>query len=307
VTEEGTISAPIHGLPAIFNEGQGGLLDVVLHPAFDQNKLIFFSYAEANGDKAGTAVARAKLDNQTLKNIEVIFRQQPKVKGSNHFGSRLVFSPDGYLFITLGERFDYMDEAQNPANHLGALIRIYPDGDIPEDNPFYSETGIAKEIWSYGHRNIQGAAIHPVSGKLWIHEHGPRGGDEINIPTAGKNYGWPEASYGIHYWMTPIKDDHVSQGFEEPIYHWSSSIAPSGMVFYTADRFPVWKGKLFIGALAGKHIAMLTLDDERVVKEEKLLTDLNYRIRNVRQGPDGFLYALVDAENGKILKISPQQ
>lgn len=307
VQQNGSVSPPILGLPEIFNEGQGGLLDVALDPDFDQNQLIYFSYAEPEGDLAGTAVAKAKLKDNSLENLTVIFRQRPKTDGGNHFGSRLVFAKDGTLFITLGERFDEMDEAQNPANHLGTVVRIYPDGSVPNDNPFIGSPNLKPEIWSYGHRNVQGAALHPQTDELWIHEHGPRGGDEINIPKAGKNYGWPEASYGTHYWMLPIKDNHAAQGYEEPIYHWTPSIAPSGMVFYTGDVFPKWKGNLFVGALAGRYLARLELDGTKITKEEKLLADLDYRIRDVEQGSDGYLYILTDEENGKILRLLPPQ
>lgn len=308
VNENGKISAPVAGMPAVFDEGQGGLLDVLPDSNFTENHLIYFSYAEpVIGGKARTAVAKGRLIDGELKELQVIFRQRPATEGSSHFGSRLVFASDGTLFITLGERFDFMDQAQSTKNTLGTIVRINPDGTVPLDNPFVGRRGALPEIWSFGHRNIQGAALHPETGVLWIHEHGPRGGDEINIPIAGRNYGWPEASYGIHYWMIPIRDEHAAQGFEEPIYHWTPSIAPSGMLFYTGDKFPHWKGRLFIGALAGTRLVMLQLDGNRVVGESSLLEDMKLRIRDVAQDSDGYIYVLSDEENGKILRLAPRR
>jgi glucose/arabinose dehydrogenase len=308
VAADGQISLPFQGLPAIAARGQGGLLDLALDPDYETNSYLYFSYAEGDKEgKAGTAVGRARLDldTQSLQDVEVLFQQQPKVSGPNHFGSQLVFAKDGTLFVTLGERFDFMQEAQNPANHLGAIVRITSKGAIPDNNPFVGREGYAPAIWSYGHRNVQGAALHPKTGELWVHEHGPRGGDEINIARKGGNYGWPEVSYGRHYWSTPIPDRHEEQGFKEPVHVWTPSIAPSGMAFYTADRFPSWQGRLFVGALAQTHLAMLTLEENKVVNETRLLDDLGARIRDVAQGPDGFLYVLTDEDNGRILRISP--
>ncbi|HRQ05328.1 MAG TPA: PQQ-dependent sugar dehydrogenase [Nitrosomonas halophila] len=305
VSPDGSVSDPLLGVPAVYSEKQGGLLDVAIDPDFARNRTIYLSYAERQGRLAGTVVARAELVGLALKNLQVTFRQQPKTRGAQHFGSRLVFAPDGNLFITLGDRAEYMREAQRIENHLGTLVRIRPDGTVPDDNPFVKNPQAKPEIWSYGHRNIQGAARHPETGAVWIHEHGPRGGDEINIPKPGKNYGWPEASYGTHYWMAPIKDEHAEQGFEEPIYYWTPSIAPSGMAFYTGELFPAWRGNLFVGALAGKQLVRLVTDGERIVQEEQLLK--NYaRIRDVEQGPDGALYLLTDEVNGKLIKLVPK-
>jgi glucose/arabinose dehydrogenase len=223
-----------------------------------------------------------------------------------HFGSRLVFAPDGNLFITLGDRGDYLEKAQQVDNYYGKIIRIRPDGSVPSDNPFVKNAQAKPEIWSYGHRSVQGAAIHPKTGELWIHEHGPKGGDEINIPHAGKNYGWPKASYGSHYNLMPIKDEHAEQGFEEPLYFWTPSIAPSGMVFYTGPLFPAWRDSLFIGALVGTHVVRLSTDDKKVLGEEQLLRQIS-RFRDVEQGPDGALYLLTDEQNGKLLKLVPKQ
>jgi glucose/arabinose dehydrogenase len=307
VDEKGTLSNPVKNVPAVYYVGQGGLLDVALSPDFEHSKRIFFSYAEAEDDNAGTAVASATLDGTSLKDVTVIFRQTPKVHGENHFGSRLAFAPDGNLFITLGERFDYRDQAQLLDNHLGKVVRIAPDGSIPDDNPYADGKGGLPEIWSLGHRNIQGAAMHPQTGELWIHEHGPKGGDEINIPKPRGNYGWPQASYGIHYWLAPIKDDHVGQGFIEPIHHWTPSIAPSGMLFYTGKAFPEWQGNIFIGALAGRHLQRLTMNGETVMSTEKLLLERGERIRDVAQDASGNLLLLTDAENGALLRVSPAE
>jgi len=305
ITPDGRVSEPVKGVPVVFNQQQGGLLDVALDPAFSKNRLIYLCYAEPEGSKASTAVARAELINGGLEKLQVIFRQLPKTEGAVHFGSRLVFAPDGNLFITLGDRGDYLEEAQRLGNYFGKIIRIRPDGSVPTDNPFVNNSQAKPEIWSYGHRSVQGAAIHPKTGELWIHEHGPKGGDEINIPQPGKNYGWPKASYGSHYNLMPIKDEHAEQGFEEPIYYWTPSIAPSGMVFYTGDQFPGWRGNLFVGALVGRHVVRLSTDGKKILGEEQLLMHTT-RFRDVEQGPDGALYLLTDEENGKLLKLKPK-
>ncbi|SEN12971.1 PQQ-dependent sugar dehydrogenase [Nitrosomonas marina] len=310
VTPDGRISEPVDNVPRVYHEKQGGLLDVALDPDFAANQLIYLSYAEpvstSDGTIASTAVARAELDGNSLKNLKVIFRQDPKTHGGQHFGSRLVFAPDGNLFITLGDRGNHMEEAQNIDNHIGVIIRIRPDGSVPEDNPFVKDSKAKPEIWSYGHRSVQGAAIHPETGQLWIHEHGPRGGDEINIPKPGKNYGWPNASYGMHYSMIPIKDEHAEQGYEEPIYFWTPSVAPSGMLFYTGSLFPGWRNSLFVGTLAGQHLIRLSVSKNRVLGEDQLLKN-TLRYRDVEQGPDGAIYLLTDEDDGKILKLVPSQ
>ncbi len=305
VSMDGTVSDPLAGVPDVYAEGQGGLLDVVLDPNFAKTRTLYLSYAEAQGDTSGTAVARAVLTETGLEDVRVIFRQHPKVKGSNHFGSRLVFAHDGNLFVTLGERFDHMDQAQTLDNHLGKVIRITPTGAPAPQNPFVDQPTALPEIWSYGHRNPQGAARHPQTGQIWIHEHGPRGGDEINIPKPGANYGWPKASYGRHYSLMPIKDDHAGQGFAEPLYQWTPPIAPSGMAFYTGQAFPQWQGNLFIGALAGQHLVRLVLDGNTVVEEHRLLAGKGWRIRAISQGQDGALYLLTDDDNGQLVKLVP--
>jgi glucose/arabinose dehydrogenase len=309
IGKDGRLSAPLDGVPPVVSRGQGGLLDVALGPDFASSSLVFFSYAEPReAGKNGTTVARAKLvmgaDGGRLDDVMVIFRQQPAYASTNHFGSRIVFMPDGSLFVTLGERFDARDEAQNPANHLGKLIRIMPDGSPYAGNP--KREGWRPEIWSIGHRNVQGAALHPSTGKLWTIEHGARGGDEINIPQAGKNYGWPVISYGRNYDFTKIGIGTHKEGMEQPLYYWDPSIAPSGAAFYTGDVFPEWKGNLFAGALAGQALHRLVLDGEKVVGEEALLKELGERIRDVRMGPDGVLWLLTDNPEGRVLRVVPK-
>ncbi len=303
VSSGGKVSPPLSGLPQVYAAGQGGLLDVAADPQFSRNSRIFFSFSELRNGLASTAVARAELRGSSLENVQIIFRQLPKVPGRNHWGSRLVFAPDGTLFVTLGDRFDYRDQAQNPQNHIGKVVRINTDGSPASGSPFVGKAGALPEIWSYGHRNVQGAAIDPSSGKLWTVEHGPRGGDELNLTEAGFNYGWPEASYGSHYSGMPIPDSHAEKGFREPVYQWTPSLAPSGLMFYTGGGFPEWRGNVFLGTLAGKSLVRLTLSDGNVVSEERLLTELGERLRDVRQGPDGWIYLLTDNKNGRILRL----
>jgi glucose/arabinose dehydrogenase len=308
VGKDGKLSQPIKGVPPVYASGQGGLLDVALSPDFASSGRIFFSYAEPRGGGMNnTAVARAQLvadEEARLEDVQVIFRQEPSYASSHHFGSRIVFARDGSLFITLGERFSARDEAQNPGNHIGKLIRITPEGRPHAENP--KRGGWRPEIWSIGHRNVQAAALHPTTGKLWTIEHGARGGDEINVPEAGKNYGWPVISYGRNYDLTKIGIGTHKEGMEQPIYYWDPSIAPSGAAFYTGDLFPQWKGNLFVGALAGQALHRLVLDGEKVTGEEVLLKDLGERIRDVRQGPDGALWLLTDSPEGRVLRVTPR-
>lgn len=309
VGADGTLSDPLGGVPKVDARGQGGLLDVVLDPAFPTNRLVYLSYAEAGEGGNGTAVARGRLsdDARTLQDVQVIFRQQPKLNSTLHFGSRLVFDGKGHLFITLGERSHerFRGQSQELNSHLGKVIRIRPDSSVPDDNPFVGRAGALPEIWSYGHRNSQGAALHPVTGVLWMNEHGPRGGDEINIPEPGKNYGWPVVSHGVNYDGTPVGTGRQhAEGMEDPIYQWTPSIGVSGMAFYTADAIPGWKGSLFVGGLAIPKLVRLELDGTRVTGEEDLLVDLRARIRDVRQGPDGALYVLTDSSNGQLLRLT---
>ena len=289
---------------------RGGLLDVAVDPQFASNGLVYWSYAEAgsgdDADKNGTAVARGRLQGQRLADVRVIFRQAPKVRSTAHFGSRLVFGRDGRLFVTMGDRYSRRDEAQNLGNHLGKVVRIETDGRVPPDNPFVRTAGARPEIWSYGHRNMQGAALHPQTGALWTHEHGPQGGDEVNLDQAGRNYGWPVITYGCEYGSCArIGEGTAKAGMEQPLTRWVPSIAPSGMAFLTSDRYPGWKGSLFVGALAGQRLVRLTLDGDKVVQEERLLAELHERIRDVRQGPDGQLYLLTDNNPGRLLRLVP--
>src|SRR5918992_524583 len=302
VSKEGRLSEPLAGIPRVLAEGRGGLLDVALAPTSVSNRLIYLSYAEPGEGGASTAVARAQLEDGALRDIQVIFRQQPKVSGPNHFGSRLVFSPDGKLFVTLGERFKF-EPAQDLSNHLGKIVRINPDGSVPRDNPFVGRAGAKPEIWSYGHRNIQGAAIHPGSGALWMNEFGPRGGDELNIPEPGRNYGWPLVSWGRHYFGKDIPDPPTRPDLAQSIYHWTPVISPSGMTFYMGEVFPAWRGNLLIGGLSSQALVRLGLDGQRVTGEERI--PMGARIRDVRQGPDGAVYLLTDQSNGEILRLTP--
>jgi len=314
VGTDGRLSPPLPGLPAVAAEGQGGLLDVVTDPRFASNRLVYWSYSEtaADGDGNGTAVARARLDgppgSERLAEVQVIFRQLPKVASRLHFGSKLVFGNDGRLFVTLGDRFSRKDDAQTLDNHLGKIVRIEPDGKVPADNPLVGKPGNPRpEIWSWGHRNVQGAAIHPATGDLWATEHGPQGGDELNLVQPGRNHGWPVITHGRNYGIgTKIGDGTERADVVAPLAHWvPTSIAPSGMAFLTSDRYPGWKGNLFIGALRGQALVRITLDGNKVASQERLLQSQNERIRDVRQGPDGFLYLLTDNADGRVLKVLP--
>lgn len=308
VGPDGALSQPLTGIPEVFAGGQAGLLDVELAPQFRDNHLVYWSYAEPGRDgMAGTAVARGRLNDQRMEQVEIIYRQQPKVKGDKHFGSRLIFAPDGTLFVTQGERFQYRDHAQDLSSDLGKIVRINPDGSVPTDNPFVKRDGVRPEIWSYGHRNVQAAAIHPDTGQVWTVEHGARGGDELNHPEAGKNYGWPVITYGVDYSGLPIGEGAAKDGMEQPVYYWDPVIAPSGMAFYTGDRFRGWTGSILVGSLKPGLLVRLTLKDGAVATEERYLGELGERIREVQQGPDGLLYLLTDAKDGRILRVSPKQ
>jgi glucose/arabinose dehydrogenase len=304
VERDGKLGAPLDGLPPVASAGQGGLLDVALHPQFADNRLVYWTFAEAGEGGAATAVARGRLDGHRLADVQVIFRQLPKVGGGNHFGSRLVWSRDGRLFVGLGDRFHRMADAQTLDNHMGKVVRIEADGKIPADNPFAQRSGARAEIWSYGHRNIQGAALHPTTGELWLVEHGPQGGDELNLARAGANHGWPVITYGRNYGLgTAIGEGTERADVAPPLAHWvPTSIAPSGLAFLTSDRYPGWKGNLFIGALRAQKLVRVELDGNRVVRQHDLLAGRE-RIRDVRQGPDGWLYVLTDGRDGQIWRL----
>lgn len=311
VGPDGKVSAPVRGLPPIAAGGQGGLLDVLADSGFEKNRTVYFCFSEpdANNSAANsTALARARLqaDGGQLEDLKIIFSQQPKVVSRNHFGCRIVEMPDGTLFLALGERFSRKEDAQKLDNHLGKIVRLTKDGAVPKDNPFVGKPGVLPEIWSYGHRNSQGATLGP-DGKLWMHEHGPQGGDEINIPQAGRNYGWPVITYGENYGGGKIGEGIThKEGMEQPLHYWVPSIAPSGMAFLTSDRYgAAWKGNLFIGSLKFGYLDRIELKDGKVAAEHKLLEEGRARIRDVKQGPDGLLYILTDESNGKLMRLLP--
>lgn len=297
----GTVS----GLPDIVAKGQGGLLDVALHPGFKENRWLYLSYSESGEGGMGTAVGRGQLQGNRLTNWQTLFRLAPKTSKRQHFGSRLVFDGKGYLYITLGDR-GQRHRAQDLADHAGSLIRLHDDGRIPEDNPFAGMPARRAAIYSYGHRNIQGAALHPKTRQLWTHEHGPQGGDELNIIKPGSNYGWPVITYGKEYGTGfSIGEGTSRTGMEQPVYYWAPSIAPSGMSFYTGDKFPNWQGDLFIGSLKFDSLVRLELEGNSVIAEQRMLQGRLGRIRDVRQGPEGYLYLLTDEDNGKLVRLAP--
>ena len=309
VNADGQVQPAVQGLPEVAAGGQGGLLDVITDSAFASNRTIYFCFSEpGKGTTNSTALARARLsqDAKRLEDVTVIFSQQPKFSSTAHFGCRIVERPDGTLFLTLGDRFSRRDDAQTLDNHHGKVVRVAKDGAVPKDNPFVGKAGALPEIWSYGHRNSQGATLAP-DGSLWTHEHGARGGDEINRPQAGKNYGWPQVSFGVNYDGSKIgSGDSAAPGLEPPLHHWTPSIAPSGMAFLTSDRYGAgWKGNLFVGSLKFEYLDRIELKDGKVVAEHKLLEDVGQRIRDVRQGPDGLLYVVTDSPSGKLLRLLP--
>ena len=312
VSASGELSAPVAGLPVVDARGQGGLLGLAVDPGFATNHLIYWSYAEPRGGQNNTAVARGALVDGVapkVAGVEVIFHQGPSLGSQAHFGGRLVFARDGTLFVTMGDRSITPGrmQAQRLDGLLGKIARINRDGSVPADNPFVGRTGVRPEIWSYGHRNVQAAALHPDTGELWESEHGTRGGDEVNVARKGLDYGWPTIAYGIEYSGGAITGNITAKdGMEQPRYYWDPNIAPSGMTFYTGQLFPGWRNNLFIGALAGTSLVRLTLDGDRIVGEERLLRDMGERIRDVVQGPDGALYLLTDSHEGQLLKLTPK-
>ncbi len=305
------MSPPLPGVPDVIAQGQGGLLDVAIAPDFARSRAVFLAYAEAGEGGAGeggagTAVARAVLEGERLVGARVIYRQVPKVRGAQHFGARLVFARDGTLFVLQGDRYAYRDQAQDLGSLIGKIVRIATDGSVPADNPFIGRAGVRPEIWSYGHRNIQGAALDPATGLLWITEHGARGGDEVNQPQAGRNYGWPVITYGVDYSGARIGQGTARDGMEQPVHYWDPSIAPSGLAFYAGDAFPAWRGHILVGALRGQHLARLEMRGGRVVAEHRYLEDLGERIRDVRVGADGVVYLLTDSAQGRVLRLVPR-
>lgn len=307
VAANGRVSGAFAGVPEVVARGQAGLLDIALDLEFASNRTAYFAYVEPREGGSGIAVIRAVVDvqGQALSQVEVIFRQKDTVSGPANYGARLVAAEDGLLFVTIGDRFATRDKAQELDSHLGKVLRINTDGTVPIDNPFVGQDEILPEIWSIGHRNPQGAALHPETGELWISDHGPRGGDEINIVRKGLNYGWPVITYGVDYSGATVGIGPAREGMEQPVYYWVPSIAPSGLAFHHGGRIEPWRGSVFVGALAGKALVRLEVADEAVTHEERLLTNLGERIRDVRTGPDGYLYLLTDNEQGRILRIEP--
>ncbi|WP_164735647.1 PQQ-dependent sugar dehydrogenase [Marinobacter sp. NP-4(2019)] len=304
--EDGELQKPpIKGLPELVVSGQGGLLDIILHPDFETNRTLFLSYAhEVSGEGMTTRVARAALDGHTLSDVEVIFEAMPRGNTSRHFAGRMAFDRDGNLYVAVGDRGE-MDRAQDTGDDAGGVHRLTTNGDPAPGNPFIDDSTGNDTVYTYGNRNIQGMTTHPATGEIWSHEHGPGGGDEINIIRAGNNYGWPKVTYGIDYSGAIISDKTTMEGITDPLHYWDPSIAPSGMAFYTGDRFPEWKGDLFVGALKMRKLVRLSIENETVKEEEDLLEDLGERIRDVRMGPDGVLWLLTDSANGRVYRLVP--
>lgn len=305
ISRDGKLSEPLKGVPEVVAVGQGGLLDVTLSPTFATDKLVYWSFAEAGDGGAGTAVARGRLGESSIDDAKVIWRQTPKVESPNHFGSRIVFRRDGTLFITLGDRFNQRPLVQDLSNTVGKLVRINADGTIPRDNPFVNKAGAKPEIWSYGHRSVQAAALHPQTGELWTVEHGARGGDELNNPQPGRNYGWPVITYGIDYSGVKIGEGTEKAGMEQPVYYWDPVIAPSGALFYTGDAFAGWKGNLLVGSMQPGALVRLELANGKVTKETRYLGELHERFRDIQQGADGSLYVITDSPKGRVMRLEP--
>ncbi|MDP0498522.1 MAG: PQQ-dependent sugar dehydrogenase [Verrucomicrobiota bacterium JB022] len=298
----GKLSRPVRGVPKVFADGQGGLLDVALDPDFEQNGWVYLSYAESGQGGASTALGRGKWQDGRIQDFEVLFRQEPRIDGNKHFGGRIVFDEEGHLFLTLGERFQF-DPAQDLSNHLGTVVRLNADGSVPDDNPFVGEAGKREEIWSYGHRNVQAAAVHPDTGDLWIVEMGPLGGDELNQPQKGHNYGWPVVSAGYHYNGSEIAKPETHPEFTGAVKYYSPVISPSGMAYYTGESFPEWQDSFFVGGLSSRQLVRIEIDGQEVAHEERI--PLPERIRDVEQGPDGMLYVITDTKDGAIWRLEP--
>jgi glucose/arabinose dehydrogenase len=305
VSMDGTVSPPLDGVPAVYAQGQGGLLDVAVSPDFARDSLVYLTLAEPGQGGAGTTAVRARLAGTALRDLRVIYQQLPKLPDGGHYGSRLVFARDGRLFVTTGDRMNWRERAQDLAMGQGKVVRVERDGAIPSDNPFVGRDGVNPAIWSYGHRNPQAAALHPVTGRLWTVEHGAMGGDELNHPEAGKNYGWPVITYGVDYNGRRIGEGTVKDGMEQPVYYWDPVIAPSGMTFYTGERFPGWRGSALIGSMGTLSLVRLVIEHERVVREER--HHVGARVRDVQEGPDGYVYIVTDAQDGKVLRLRPRR
>ena len=298
---------PVEGLPEVVERGQGGLFDVALHPQYEQNGWIYWAYNAPGAGGWGTALARGKLQGQRMTEVQVLFSMQPKTRSSQHFGGRIVFDKTGMIYLTLGDRGD-KDRAQKLDDHAGSVIRLHDDGRVPADNPFAKRAGALPEKWTLGNRNMQGAALHPQTGELWTHEHGPQGGDEVNVMRPGLNYGWPVITHGVNYGLgTRIGEGQAKSGMVQPLHVWVPSIAPSGMAFVSGSQFPQWQGNVLVGALRGQMLVRLVLDGEKVIREERLLQGRAGRIRDVRMGPDGLVYLLSDSPNGALMRLEPER
>lgn len=304
IRDGAVLTEPLGGVPAVHARGQGGLLDVALHPEFESNRLVYLSYSKPGAEGATTAVIRGRLEGLQLTDVEEILEADAWSGAGVHFGSRLVFDRDGYLYVSIGDR-GTMRNAQDLTNHAGTILRLHDDGGVPEDNPFVGRSDARPEIWAYGIRSPQGLAIHPETGALWETEHGPRGGDEINLIERGRNYGWPEITYGINYSGEPITDRREAAGMEQPLHYWVPSIATSGLAIYDGDRFPGWRGSVFVGALAGQHLARVEFAGTTPAGEERLLGNRGQRIRDIEVGPDGYIYVLIDQEDATLLRLEP--
>jgi glucose/arabinose dehydrogenase len=307
VSPDGRLSEPLTGVPAVMARSQGGLLDVAIDPEFASNRMVYLTFSEPGEVEgtASTAVGRGRLTDTGLEGFTVLYRQSPKVRSGGHYGSRIVFGRDGTMWVTAGDRQNQRPLVQDLSTGIGKIVRINRDGTTPRDNPFVGRQGAVEQIWSYGHRNLQGATLHPETGRLWTVEHGARGGDELNHPEAGKNYGWPVITYGVDYSGARIGEGTAKEGMEQPVYYWDPVIAPSGMTFYTGDRYPGWTGSLFIGSMTPGALVRLELDGDRVVREERYLGDMGERFRDVVQGPDGYLYFVTDSDRGRVMRVMP--
>jgi len=305
ISTAGEVGPPIEGVPEVLVRGQGGLFDVVLHPDFADNQMIYLSYAHGEPKANATRIARGKLEGNALLNVEVIFTVTPNKRTPQHYGGKFLFLPDGTILLTTGDGFNHREQAQNRAGLLGKTVRINADGSIPEDNPYVGQSDSHPAVWTYGHRNPQGLALDPATGKIYLHEHGPRGGDEINPLTPGRNYGWPIITWGIDYNGALVTPYTAMPGLEQPMKYWVPSIAPSGLAVYRGDVFPEWNGDLFVGALVDKEVRRVVMENGRAVKEEALFSELGARIRDVRVSPDGYLYVVTDASPGKVIRVDP--